>query len=158
IRLCVHQASLHGGDRQSRICNRHAEMTKLANFVVAAAPPPRARAIAARAVLDTVGVTLGGVGEPAARVVQRVTSDERSGPCGVVGASLRTTAANAAFANGTAAHALDFDDRCFVSLAHPSAPLVSAALAAGEWAGASGTELLDAYIVGFEIEGRLGRA
>src|SRR5262249_30254761 len=33
-----------------------------------------------------------------------------------------------------------------------------AALAAGEWAGASGAELLDAYIVGFELEGRLGRA
>jgi 2-methylcitrate dehydratase PrpD len=45
-----------------------------------------------------------------------------------------------------------------VSLAHPSAPLVPAALAAGECAGASGAALLDAYVVGFEIEGRLGRA
>src|SRR5476649_1474174 len=47
---------------------------------------------------------------------------------------------------------------CFVSLAHPSAPLVAAALAAAEVAGASGRALLDAYVVGFEIEGRLGRA
>ncbi|HMF96549.1 MAG TPA: MmgE/PrpD family protein [Vicinamibacterales bacterium] len=133
-------------------------MTSLANFVVSAAPPPRARSIAAHAFLDTIGVTLAGVGEPAARAVQRVTSEENSGPCGVIGTSLRTGAANAALANGTAAHALDFDDMCFVSLAHPSAPLVSAALAAGEWAGASGVELLDAYIVGFELEGRLGRA
>jgi 2-methylcitrate dehydratase PrpD len=46
---------------------------------------------------------------------------------------------------------------CFVSLAHPSAPLVAAALAAAEAAGASGRALLDAYVVGFEIEGRLGR-
>src|SRR5262249_3676153 len=113
---------------------------------------------AARALLDTIGVTLAGVGEPAARVVQRVTSEDSGGPCGVVGAPLRASAANAALANGPAAHALDFDDMCFGSLAHPSAPLVSAALAAGEWAGASGAELLDAYIVGFEIEGRLGRA
>jgi len=133
-------------------------MISLANFVVSAAPPSRARSIAARAFLDTIGVTLAGVGEPAARVVQRMTSEENSGQCGVIATSLRTGAANAALANGTAAHALDFDDMCFVSLAHPSAPLVSAALAAGEWAGASGVELLDAYIVGFELEGRLGRA
>ncbi|HJZ71289.1 MAG TPA: MmgE/PrpD family protein [Vicinamibacterales bacterium] len=133
-------------------------MTSLASFVVSAAPPSRARATAARAFLDTIGVTLAGVGEPAARIVQRVTGTESSGACGVIGTSLRTSAANAALANGTAAHALDFDDMCFVSLAHPSAPLVSAALAAGEWTGASGAELLDAYVVGFEIEGRLGRA
>ena len=65
---------------------------------------------------------------------------------------------DAALANGTAAHALDYDDMCFVSLAHPSAPLVAAALAAAEAAGASGRALLDAYVVGFEIEARLGRA
>src|SRR5437868_4005074 len=47
---------------------------------------------------------------------------------------------------------------CFVSLAHPGAPLVAAALAAAESAGASGRALLDAYVVGFELEGRLGRA
>jgi 2-methylcitrate dehydratase PrpD len=45
---------------------------------------------------------------------------------------------------------------CFVSLAHPSAPLVSAALAAAELSGAAGRAALDAYAVGFEIEGRLG--
>src|SRR6185436_3285254 len=55
-----------------------------------------------------------------------------------------------------AAHALDYDDMCFVSLAHPSAPLVAAALASAEAAGASGAALLDGYVVGFEIEGRLG--
>src|SRR3954467_3855590 len=47
---------------------------------------------------------------------------------------------------------------CFVSPAHRSAPLVAAALAAAELAGASGRAVLDAYVVGFEIEGRLGRA
>jgi 2-methylcitrate dehydratase PrpD len=46
---------------------------------------------------------------------------------------------------------------CFVSLAHPSAPLVSAALAAAEIAGAPGRAALDAYVAGFEIEARLGR-
>jgi 2-methylcitrate dehydratase PrpD len=76
----------------------------------------------------------------------------------VLGTPLRVSAGNAALANGTAAHALDYDDMCFVSLAHPSAPLVAAAWSVAERAGASGRALLDAYIVGFEIEGRLGRA
>ena len=132
-------------------------MTNLARFVVAAVPPPEARAAAARAFLDTIGVTLAGAGEPAARAVQRVIAGEGGGASAVIGCGLRASAPNAALANGTAAHALDFDDMCFVSLAHPSAPLVPAALAAGEAAGASGGALLDAYVVGFELEGRLGR-
>ncbi|MGH9142415.1 MAG: MmgE/PrpD family protein, partial [Vicinamibacterales bacterium] len=97
-------------------------------------------------------------GEPAARVVQRVVEHNGAAACRVLGTPLCVGAGDAALANGTAAHALDFDDMCFVSLAHPSAPLVAAALAAAELAGASGRALLDAYIVGFELEGRLGRA
>jgi 2-methylcitrate dehydratase PrpD len=132
-------------------------MPSLADFVVSARPPREARIIAARAFLDTIGVTLAGASEPAARAVQRVVADEGAGGCTVIGAAMRGSAAGAALANGTAAHALDFDDMCFVSLAHPSAPLVAASLAAGEAAAAPGRALLDAYVVGFEIEGRLGR-
>ena len=130
----------------------------LGEFVVIATPPAEARTGAARALLDTVGVTLAGASQPAARIVQRVIEFDGSGPCRVLGTTLRASPGNAALANGTAAHALDYDDMCFVSLAHPSAPLVSAALAAAEVAGASGPALLDAYVVGFELEARLGRA
>ena len=134
----------------------------LGEFVARAEPPAAARRRAAAAVLDTIGVTLAGAAEPAARIVQAVVSEE--GPegagarhaCRILGTTARASASNAALANGTAAHALDYDDMCFVSIAHPSAPLVAAAIAAGEAAGASGTALLDAYIVGFELEGRLG--
>jgi 2-methylcitrate dehydratase PrpD len=129
---------------------------RLGPFAISAAPPPAARAAAARAVLDTIGVALAGAVEPAARAVQRVIQ-ESHGPCTVLGLASRASARDAALANGTAAHALDYDDMCFVSLAHPSAPLVAAALAAAEAAEASGRALLDAYVVGFEIEGRLGR-
>jgi 2-methylcitrate dehydratase PrpD len=130
---------------------------RLAAFVVRADPPAAARSAAARAVLDTIGVTLAGASEPAARIVQQVVAREGAGQCLVIGTHARASAANAALANGTAAHALDYDDMCFVSLAHPSAPLVAAALASAELAGASGRALLDAYVVGFEVEGRLGR-
>jgi 2-methylcitrate dehydratase PrpD len=63
---------------------------------------------------------------------------------------------HAALANGVAAHALDYDDMCFVSLAHPSCALVPAALAAAELVQAPGRAVLEAYVVGFEIECRLG--
>ena len=131
---------------------------RLAEFAVSATPPAGARAAAATAYLDTVGVTLAGAAEPAARIVQDVIASEGTGACHVFGTPFTASASAAALANGTAAHALDYDDMCFVSLAHPSAPLVSAALAAGEASGASGRGVLDAYVVGFEIEGRLGRA
>ena len=130
----------------------------LGEFASTAEPPAAARAAAARAFLDTVGVALAGAREPASRIAARVAAAEGAGPCAILGAPCRASASNAALANGTAAHALDFDDMCFVSLAHPSAPLVAAALAAGEAAAATGRALLDGYVVGFEIEGRLGRA
>jgi len=129
---------------------------RLETFAATASPPAAARAAALRAVVDTIGVALAGAVEPAAEIVRRVIGD--SGPCVVLGTDRRASATNAALANGTAAHALDYDDMCFVSLAHPSAPLVTSAWAAAEAANASGRALLDAYVVGFEIEGRLGRA
>jgi 2-methylcitrate dehydratase PrpD len=132
-------------------------LAAISAFVAQSAPPPEARRRAAAAVLDTVGVMLAGASEPAARIVQAVASAEGSGPCGIFGTALHASASHAALANGTAAHALDYDDMCFVSLAHPSAPLVAAAIAAAEVAGASGAALLDGYVVGFEVEGRLGR-
>jgi 2-methylcitrate dehydratase PrpD len=129
----------------------------LGRFVVEAAPPAPGREAAARAVLDTIGVALAGAVEPAARAVQRVVR-ESHGSCTILGLATGASPGDAALANGTSAHALDYDDMCFVSLAHPSAPLVAAALAAAEAAGGSGRSLLDAYVVGFEIEARLGRA
>ncbi|HVC20612.1 MAG TPA: MmgE/PrpD family protein [Vicinamibacterales bacterium] len=131
----------------------------LAAFAAGAHVPPPAADVAARAFLDTIGVTLAGAGEPAGRAVQAVARAEGGEPrCTMLGTPCRTSAALAALANGTAAHALDYDDMCFVSLAHPSAPLVAAALAAGELAGASARRLLEGYVTGFEIEAVLGRA
>jgi 2-methylcitrate dehydratase PrpD len=129
----------------------------LSKFVAESTPPPEARQRAAAAFLDTVGVTLAGASEPAAKAVQQVVSTLGAGRSQVVGTDMCTTPTGAALANGTAAHALDYDDMCFVSLAHPSAPLVPAALAVSEVRGASGQAVLDAYVLGFEIEARIGK-
>jgi 2-methylcitrate dehydratase PrpD len=130
---------------------------RLAEFVVSAKPPAEAARRAATAFLDTIGVILAGVNEPASRAVRGTVAADGGEGSQVLGTSTRTTASNAALANGTAAHALDFDDMCFVSLAHPSAPLVPAAIAAAEVASASGPAMLDAYVAGFEVECLLGR-
>ena len=129
----------------------------LAEFVARASPPEPALRRAATAVRDTAGVTLAGAVEPAARIIQSLARDEGHGRCSILGTGARTGASWAALANGVAAHALDFDDMCFVSLAHPSCALFPAALAACELSHASGRALLEGYVVGFELECRLGK-
>ena len=130
----------------------------LSDFIVSATPPPEARARAGDAFRDTIGVILAGVPEPAARSVRALAAEEGRGECRVLGTTVRTSPGFAAMANGAAAHALDYDDMCFVSLAHPSCVLVPAILAAGELTSAPAARLLDAYVVGFEVECRLGLA
>lgn len=128
----------------------------IAAFAAETAISEEARQRAGSALIDTCGVMLAGSRETAARIAQSLASDEGAGECRVVGTPIVTSAALAAFANGVAAHALDYDDMCFVSLAHPSCVLVPAILAAGELAHAGAHTLLDAYVAGFEIECRLG--
>jgi 2-methylcitrate dehydratase PrpD len=128
----------------------------MSEFVVAGTPPDEARRRAAVALCDTVGVALAGAHEPAARIVRATVTADSQGPCRILGTHDRVSASEAAFANGVAVHALDYDDMCFVSMAHPSCALVPAALAAAELAGASGQAMLEAYVVGFEVECRLG--
>jgi 2-methylcitrate dehydratase PrpD len=70
----------------------------------------------------------------------------------------KTNAPNAALLNGTMAHALDFDDTHLPSVLHPSASVVPAAISIAELTGASGTQLLDAIIMGIEVTCRLGMA
>jgi 2-methylcitrate dehydratase PrpD len=135
-------------------------LEQMATFIVQSAPQAAARECARAAIIDTVGVAIAGSVEPAAQIVRRTLAPSDPGilgPCSIWGTSSRASAPDAALANGTAAHALDYDDMCFVSLAHPSAPLVPAIMAAGELANAPGGAVLDAYVAGFEIQARLGR-
>src|SRR6266853_4064665 len=108
---------------------------------------------ARRAILDCLGVMLAGSIEPAARILQQVAQAEGGLPLAtVVGTGRRTGAVWAALCNGTAAHALDFDDTNFALMGHPSAPVLAASLAAGELALADGRALLHAFLLGFEVE------
>jgi 2-methylcitrate dehydratase PrpD len=115
--------------------------------------PTAAVDAARRAILDCLGVMLAGSAEPAARIIQKVADAEGGTPlCTVVGTGRRTGAVWAALCNGTAAHALDFDDTNFAMMGHPSAPALSAALAAAELTLADGRALVHAFLLGFEVE------
>ena len=115
--------------------------------------PEPAVAAARRAILDCLGVMLAGSVDPPARIVQSVARAEGGAPLAtVVGTGQRTGAVWAALCNGTAAHALDFDDTNFAMLGHPSAPVLAAALAAGELGLADGRAVVHAFLLGFEVE------
>jgi 2-methylcitrate dehydratase PrpD len=81
-----------------------------------------------------------------------------NGNCGVFGDAARYTPAGAAFLNGALAHSLDFDDTHAPGSLHPGAPVIPAALAAGEMVGASGADVLAAIIAGYEVTCRTALA
>jgi 2-methylcitrate dehydratase PrpD len=119
----------------------------VASFSLARAPAellPKVR----EAFLDSFGVMLAGSREESAQLAARwVQSQGATGECSVIAQKgLRTSAANAALANGVAAHTLDYDH-----FGHQSAVMVPCVLAAGEARGVSGLQLIEAYIVGVEV-------
>ena len=101
--------------------------------------------------IDTIGCAFAAVDEAGPRIATRVLTDGKgNGPSLIWGTASRASVLDAAEINGTRAHALDYDD-CSASLAgHPSAAMLPAVLALGESLGASGPEVVLAYVAGFE--------
>ena len=114
---------------------------KLADFVIntSVSDLPREAIDCARdALIDTIGCGLAGTPEEACRIVVRFLRDQGGNAQATVwGVGLATTVSDAAFANGVFSHALDFDDTHSNVHGHPSATLVSAIVATGEYAHAS---------------------
>nr|WP_274605714.1 MmgE/PrpD family protein [Afifella marina] len=108
--------------------------------------------------IDTIGCMLAGSVEPASEKVVTTVAAWGTGEATVLGETRRLPPPFAAFANGTAAHALDYDDVLDPAMAHPSAPLTAALLALAEEEDRSWDECLDAFLVGFEVMARLGEA
>jgi 2-methylcitrate dehydratase PrpD len=135
---------------------------RLAEFVVNTRTgdiPAEVMAGARYALIDTLGCALAGTLEPAAELAATWARESGAGGQATVwGRNVRTSPAEAAFANGIAGHALDFDDSLPSLRGHPSTTMGPAALAAGEVAGSSGTAVLAAFALGLEVAGKLGRA
>ncbi|MBI2908479.1 MAG: MmgE/PrpD family protein [Chloroflexi bacterium] len=134
---------------------------KLARFItehLASAIPSQVMDIAKRQVLDTLGVALVGSLEPASAIVFNYVQSQAAAPeASVLGRNLRTTAENAALANGVAAHALDYDDT-WVPKAHPSCTVFPVVMALSEKLHLSGAEALAAFIIGLEVHGKVASA
>ena len=109
------------------------------------------------ALLDTVGVTLAGAREDAPRLLDEVVGAPAGGPSLVFGSARRVSALDAALVNGTAAHALDFDNTASTIGGHVSAVMVPALIAAGDAHSGSGKDLLLAHAAGFQTA-RIGLA
>jgi 2-methylcitrate dehydratase PrpD len=133
---------------------------KLAEFAASTdydSLPEEVVTAAKRAVLDTLAVTVAGCREEAAAIITAYVRElGAAGEAGVVGSGFQTAASEAALANGTLAHALDYDDVSTSVLGHPSAPLLPAVLALAEKTGASGKDVIVAFVGGFEVECKVG--
>lgn len=119
--------------------------------------PENVKTLAHQCVLDWFGCALAGSRDPLAQILRDEFS-HRSGNCSVIGSALELDSATAALLNGASGHTLDFDDTSSSVGCHATAPVFPAVLAVAEEIGASGAELMTAFVVGVEIEGRVGNA
>ena len=114
---------------------------------------------ASRAFIDTVACMIAGRKDAAVVRVSQTFKQWSSTDIGTLCVTgQRLPAPWAALVNGAAAHALDYDDVSEPALTHPSAALVPALLALALERKCSGEQILDAYIIGFEIQAALGAA
>lgn len=131
--------------------------------------PAEAVAIGKRCAIDGLGVTLAGTTTDGSAILRDYVRGSGTGTAEatVFGAApFRTTAASAALLNAAAGHAMDWDDtqlsttpdRIFGLLTHPTLPPLIAALAVGERLRVSGQKLLEAFLVGFELECKIAEA
>ena len=116
--------------------------------------PPAAIPFAHTGFADCIGVMIAGAGEPAPQLVRAMLAPAGGEATLLFGAG-RASAPEAAWINGTAAHALDFDD--VGQRGHPSTVLVPAILAEAEAIGASGEAMIVAYAAGYETWAELVR-
>jgi 2-methylcitrate dehydratase PrpD len=120
---------------------------------------PRAQAAARTAFIDTIGVTLAGSAEPCVRILLDTPGiAEAPGRCSIFGTDRKTSALDAALLNGTASHALDYDDFSQPMGGHQSVPLIAPLLALAEERRLAGQPLIAAYVIGIETEIRLARS
>ncbi|HKT79754.1 MAG TPA: MmgE/PrpD family protein [Vicinamibacterales bacterium] len=130
----------------------------LARFVVDTRDVPSPVLAAMQdALIDTLACGLAGAYEPCVGIATRCIG-EGSAVASVWGTQRLVASGDAAFANGIAAHALDFDDTLASMRGHSSVTTVPVALAIGEKVGASGQDVLVALVMGLEIAGKVGRA
>ena len=139
------------------------EVTKiLAQFVVDsryADIPEKVRHEAKRSVLNWLGCAVGASRHEGIDIALAALS-AFSGPAqaSVLGRGERLDIMHAALLNGVSSHMFDFDDTHLKTVIHPSGPVASALLALAEYRPMSGADFLHAFVLGVEVECRIGNA
>ncbi len=145
---------------------------EIAAFIVAARPgdiPGDVAHLGKRSVVDGIGLALAGAASECGNLAHRYLRSlgfSRGDGCTVIGSDLRLPARFAAFANGLAIHADDYDDtqlavakdRVYGLLTHPTAPALPPVLALAERERRSGMDLMLAYQVAVEVESKIAEA
>jgi len=133
----------------------------LANFVAAtswmdvAAQSHEAK----RSILNFFATALGSAYDPAVTSALRTLSPFSGAATSVIiGRPERLDALGAAFVNAISANLLDFDDTHLNTIIHPAAPVAAPVLALAQARGCSGQDAITAFILGVEVECRIGNA
>lgn len=107
--------------------------------------------------LDWIAVTLAGSGaEVSQNIFQTIKLFGGKKQATILGMQTKTSLPFAALINGTASHALDYDDVYIDRSGHPSAPVIPAILSISEWKGLSGKNFIEALVVGIHVEYAIG--
>lgn len=132
------------------------ELTEFVHGVTYDRCPPDAIETARLSIVDTIGVSLAGVGEPSVeKAAAYADATSAVGDASVPGREGDYAPEFAGLLSGVQGHALDFDDVTYTYPIHPSVTIVPTLFAVGETVGATGEELLAAYVAAFEFEIRV---
>jgi 2-methylcitrate dehydratase PrpD len=114
---------------------------------------------ARRSLINVLATAIAGCREEAVSIAVRTQAPFSGEPTStLIGRSERGDAATAAFINAMSANIFDFDDTHEATVIHPAAPVFAALFAHGETVRVSGAELLRAFVIGGEVECRIGNA
>ncbi|HZI82475.1 MAG TPA: MmgE/PrpD family protein, partial [Casimicrobiaceae bacterium] len=134
----------------------------LARFVTAADArglPARVRHEAKRALLNWLGCAIGAARhETVEHAIAAFAPFAGPPQATVLGRRERFDILHVALLNGTASHTFDFDDTHLKTIIHPTGPVASALLALAEHAPVGGGDFIHAFVLGTEVECRIGNA
>jgi len=114
---------------------------------------------AKRSILNFFATALGSAYDPAVTSALRTLSPfSGAATSAIIGRPERLDALGAAFVNAISANLLDFDDTHLDTIIHPAAPVAAPVLALAQARGCSGQDAITAFILGVEVECRIGNA
>jgi 2-methylcitrate dehydratase PrpD len=121
--------------------------------------PADVRHEAKRAILNYVGCAMGGSREPAVEAAIKAFAPYSGNPtASILGRSERMDPLHASLVNGISSHVHDYDDTTPQNYIHPSSPVASALFAYASVQPVRGADFLNAFVLGFEAESRVGNA